>query len=109
MVYESSFCGYVYRSSWYSDSLPSGQSRDGFPVRTTFSAPALGSTIMGTGSFPGVKRPGPGIDHPPSSNAKVKERVELYLDSNSRPFTAGYRVKFTAIPFIRIKPAGISA
>jgi hypothetical protein len=34
---------------------------------------------MGTGSFPGVKRPGRGIDHLPPSSAKVKERVELYL------------------------------
>jgi hypothetical protein len=34
-----------------------------------------------TGSFPGVKRPGCGIDHPPSSSAEVKERVELYLYS----------------------------
>jgi len=26
-------------------------------------------------SFLGVKQPGPGIDHPPQSSAKVKERV----------------------------------
>jgi len=30
-------------------------------------------------SFPGVKRPGRGVDHPPPSSAEVKERVELYL------------------------------
>jgi len=34
---------------------------------------------MGTGSFHGVKKPGSGTDHPPPSNAKVKERVVLYL------------------------------
>ena len=34
---------------------------------------------VGTGSFPGVKRPGQGIEHPPPSSAEVKERVELYL------------------------------
>ena len=34
---------------------------------------------MGTGSFPGVKRPERGVDHPPPSSAEVKERVELYL------------------------------
>jgi hypothetical protein len=28
-------------------------------------------------SFPGIKRPGRGVDHPPPSNAEVKERVEL--------------------------------
>jgi len=38
---------------------------------------------MGTGSFLGVKRPGLGVDHPPSSSAEVKERVELYLYSPS--------------------------
>jgi hypothetical protein len=32
---------------------------------------------IGTGSFPGVKRPGRGVDHTPSS-AEVKKRVELY-------------------------------
>jgi hypothetical protein len=36
-------------------------------------------------SFPGVKRPGRGVDHPPSSTAGVKERVELYLYSTSGP------------------------
>jgi len=39
------------------------------------------SYTMGTGSFPGVKRPGPGVDHQPQSNAEVKERVKLYLYS----------------------------
>ena len=38
---------------------------------------------MGTGSFPGVKRPGRGVDHQPQSNAEVKERVELHLYSTS--------------------------
>jgi hypothetical protein len=32
-------------------------------------------------SFPGVKRPGRGADHPPSSNTDVKERVKLYVES----------------------------
>jgi hypothetical protein len=36
-------------------------------------------------SFPGVKRPGRGVDHPPPSSARVKERVELYLYSPSGP------------------------
>ena len=43
------------------------------------------SYTMGTGSFPGLKRPGGGVDHPPSSSAEVKERVELYLYSPSGP------------------------
>ena len=41
------------------------------------------SCRMGTGSFPEVKRPGRGVDHPPTSSAQVKERVELYLCSPS--------------------------
>jgi len=41
------------------------------------------SCTMGTGSFPGVKQLDHGVDHPPPSNAKVKERVELYLSSPS--------------------------
>jgi len=32
---------------------------------------------IGTGSFPRVKRPRCGVNHPPISNAKVKERLEL--------------------------------
>jgi hypothetical protein len=36
---------------------------------------------MGTGSSPVVKWAGRGIDHPPPSSTKVKERVELYLYS----------------------------
>ena len=37
------------------------------------------SWSVGTGSFPGVKRPGRGVDHPSLSSAEVKRRVELYL------------------------------
>jgi len=40
---------------------------------------------VGTGSSPGLKQPGHGIDHPPPSNAKDMERVELYLYSLSGP------------------------
>jgi len=36
-------------------------------------------------SFPGVKRPGRGVDHPHPSRAEVKERVELYIYSASGP------------------------
>ena len=37
----------------------------------------------GTGSFPGVKRPRRGVDHPPPSKAQVTERVEPYVYSTS--------------------------
>jgi len=43
------------------------------------------SYTMGTGSFPGVKRRGRDVDHPPLSNAEIKERVQLYLCSPSGP------------------------
>ena len=53
---------------------------------TRFSAPVQtgseahpASYAMGTGSFPGVKRSGRGIDQPSPSSAEVKERIELYL------------------------------
>jgi hypothetical protein len=44
-----------------------------------FFAPVSGYRV----SFLGVKRPGRGVNHPPPSNAEVKERVELYLYSSS--------------------------
>ena len=41
------------------------------------------SYTMGNASFPGVKRSGRGVDRPPSSNAEVEGRVELYICSPS--------------------------
>jgi len=43
------------------------------------------SYAVGTASFPGVKRPGSGVGHPPPSNADDIERVELYIYSASGP------------------------
>jgi hypothetical protein len=40
---------------------------------------------MGTGSFPEVKPPRRGVDHPPPSSVEVKERVELYIYFPSGP------------------------
>jgi hypothetical protein len=40
---------------------------------------------IGPGFFPRVKRPGRGVDHPPTSSAEVKERVQLYIYSLSGP------------------------
>jgi hypothetical protein len=37
------------------------------------------SYTMGTGSFPGVKWQGRGVDRPTPYSAEVKERVQLYL------------------------------
>jgi hypothetical protein len=53
------------------------------------SRPALGPTKTPVQWVPGhslgVKRQGSGVNLPPPSNAEVKERVELYLDSPSGP------------------------
>jgi len=61
-------------------------------VGARFSAPVQTSPVahpafytVGTGSFPGVKRLGLGVDHPPPSSIEVKERVELYLYSPFGP------------------------
>jgi hypothetical protein len=42
-------------------------------------------TVGTRGSFPGVKRPGCEADHSPPSSAEVKEWVELFLHSLSKP------------------------
>ena len=60
------------------------EARFSSPVQTGPRAHPVSYTI-GTGSFPGVKRPRRGVDHLPPSNAGVKERVELYLYSPSGP------------------------
>jgi len=72
--------------------LSAGRSGDRIPVGARFSVPVQtgseahpASCTMGTGSFPGLKRPGRGVDHPPPSSAEVKERVELYLFSPFEP------------------------
>ena len=53
---------------------------DQIPVRTRFSAPVQigpgalpASYAMGTGSFPGVKRRGHGVDNPPYLAPRLKE------------------------------------
>ena len=77
--------GYLNR---YSDSLRHGRSGDRIPVEGEFfrKHPAYpASYTTGTGSLPGLKRPGLGVGHPPPSSAEVKERVELYLYSPSGP------------------------
>ena len=49
------------------------------------SRPALGPTKLPVqwlpGLFPGLKRSGRGVDHPPQCSAEIKERTELYCHS----------------------------
>jgi hypothetical protein len=69
------WAGYLSR---YSDWLRAGRSGDRIPVGVRFfthvqTSPGAhpASCPMSTGSFPGVKRPGHGADHPPPSSAEV--------------------------------------
>ena len=69
-----------------------GRSEGRIPVGARFSATVQtgpgahpASCTMGTGTFPGVKRPGRGVDHPPTSKCRGHERVGLYLYSPSGP------------------------
>jgi len=48
------------------------------PVQAGLGAHSTSYTV-GTESFPGVKRPGCDVYHPPSSSAEVEEIVELGL------------------------------
>jgi len=72
--------------SWYSNLLQAGRSGDQIPVGARYSAPVQmspgahpASYTKGTGSFPAVKWPEHGIEHPPTSSTDVKESVELYV------------------------------
>jgi len=55
-------------------------SGDRIPVGARFSTPVQtgpgahpSSYTIGTGSFPGVKRPGRGVDHPPHLASRLKK------------------------------------
>jgi hypothetical protein len=64
-----------------------GSRPDGEIIRTCPDRPWGPPSLLYNGHrfFPGVKQLGRGVDHPPPSSAKVKERVELYLYSPSGP------------------------
>jgi hypothetical protein len=69
--------GYLSR---YSESLWAGRTRDRNPVGVRISAPFqavrgahLAYYTMDTGSFPGVKRPGRGVNNPPHLARMLKK------------------------------------
>jgi hypothetical protein len=67
---------------------PGIEFRWGEIFRTPPDRPWSTSSLLYNGhqvSFPGLKRPGNGVDHQPPSSAKVKERVERHLYSLSGP------------------------
>jgi len=55
----------------------------------------LASYTMGTRSFPGVKWPECGVDHPPPSSAEFKARNRALPVLHRFDFKACYRVNFT--------------
>jgi hypothetical protein len=66
--------------SRYSDSLRAGRPGDRIPVGARFSAPVQtghgahpASYTVGTGSFPGIKRLGCDVDHPPHLAPRLKK------------------------------------
>ena len=65
-----------------------------FPINRPFNNLDGTSYTMGTGSFPGVKRPGRGVDHPPPSSTEVEGREELYICSLSGPSWSVLGVNF---------------
>jgi hypothetical protein len=68
----------------YSDWLRAGRSGDRIPVGARFFAHVQSfhpvSCTKGTGSFPGVKRPGRGADHPTPPSAEV-ENAYIYTST----------------------------
>ena len=63
------------RAIWSGDRITVGEILSA-PVLTKPAAHKASYT-MGTGSYPGVKRTGRGVNHPPLSRTEVRERVEL--------------------------------
>ena len=59
---------------------------------------------VGPGSFPGVKRTGRGVDHPPLSSAEVKEIIDIYIFFHFLTFVVYPRVNFTSLitPWCRV-------
>jgi hypothetical protein len=84
---------YVYIYIYIYISLRAGRSVDRIRVgreifRTRPHRPCGPSSLLYNGnwvSFPRVKRPGRGVNHPIPSGAEVKERVDLYPYSPSGP------------------------
>ena len=77
---------------------PEIDSRRGEIFHTLSDPPWGPSCILYNGyrfPFPGLKRPGRGINHPPPFSAELMEIVQLYLYSLLWAFIACFRVSFT--------------
>jgi hypothetical protein len=75
------------------------EARFSAPVQTSPGAHPASSTT-GTGSFPGVKRPGRGVDHPPHLAPRLNSRAIILL--HFWAFVAFSRVNFTFSPSHRL-------
>ena len=91
---------WMVQLSRYSDSLRAGRSGDRIPVGASFSAPVhtdLGtnpaSYVMGTGSFPGVKRPKRDVEHPTQPSAEVKKEYS-YIPTPPLEFSGLFQGEF---------------
>ena len=86
------------RAEWSGDRIPVGARFSALVQTGPGAHPA--SYTMGTASFPEVKRPGRGVDHPPPSSSEVEGRVELYFYSPSR-YSWPVLGRTLPLPFIR--------
>jgi hypothetical protein len=103
-LYPQEFLILIFVNSRYSNWLRAGRSGDRIPVGTRFFANVqngpgahLVSCTVGTGSFPGVNRPGCDADHTLPSKRRGHERVELFLYPPSGPVQA---YNWTALPLL---------
>ena len=93
VTFNNDECAKMYRYlSRYSYSLRGLRSEDRIPVWLRLSATAQtgpgahpASCTIGTGSFPGVKWPGLGVNRTPPSRPEIKERIMLCLYAPSGP------------------------
>jgi hypothetical protein len=68
-----------------------------FPALGPTHPPVIGYVI----SFPEVKRPGRGVEHPPLSSSKVQKRIDLYRYSLICSYLVCCRGKFTFTFFVQ--------
>jgi hypothetical protein len=70
---------------------------DGKIFRTNLNRPWGQTSLLYRFLFPGVKRQGRGVNHPPQFSEQVKERVELYLNSAAGPLWCCYEANLTLV------------
>ena len=91
----------------YGERIESRRGRRDYPPVQTGTGAHPAPWTMDTGSFPRVKRPGRGVNHPTPASAEVKEEVKLYINSPSVPSwqVMGWTLTFTKLAFMPIPVA----